>query len=152
SVNASRVAVNRIGTANAAAIILEEGNGAGVSGWGWNDDGYGTLGAPVYFAASGLQTIRVQQREDGIMWDQVVLSPSTYLPRRPGLTRVDTTTVPDSDGTAMISSHTYAVAGVYPLVLTVVDNAGAAAATATTVSVSATGSSSPLAARAGGPY
>jgi len=135
SVNASRVAVNRIGTANAAAIILEEGNGAGVSGWGWNDDGYGTLGGPVYFATSGLQTMRVQQREDGIMWDQVVLSSHTYLSKRPGTTRADTVIVDDPDSTSMVSTHTYAVAAQYPLVLTVTDNAGASASAATTVTV-----------------
>ena len=135
SVNASRVAVNRIGTSSAAAIVLEEGNGAGVSGWGWNDEGYGTLAGPVYFATSGLQTMRVQQREDGIMWDQVVLSSHTYLSKRPGATRADSTIVDDPDSTSMVSTHSYAVAGQYPLVLTVIDNAGAAASAATTVTV-----------------
>jgi hypothetical protein len=135
AVNAQGTAVNRIGSSNAAIVILEEGNAAGVSGWGWNDDAYGTLGAPVYFSASGLQTIRVQQREDGIMWDQLVLSSKTYLTTRPGLTRVDTTVVGDTDGSGNVASHTYAVAGTYPLVLTVQDNGGAASAAATTVTV-----------------
>jgi hypothetical protein len=136
AVTAQGSAVNRIGTTNAAIVILEEGNAAGVSGWGWNDDAYGTLAAPVYFAASGLQTIRIQQREDGIMWDQLVLSSHAYLTTRPGLTRVDTTVVDDPDGDGNVASHVYAVAGTYPLVLTVFDNGGAAsAAAATTVTV-----------------
>ena len=28
-------------------------------GWGWNDDHYGGMGTPIYFAASGTQTIRI---------------------------------------------------------------------------------------------
>jgi hypothetical protein len=135
TVNAQGSAVNRIGSTNAAIVILEEGNAAGVSGWGWNDDAYGTLAAPVYFAASGLQTVRIQQREDGIMWDQLVLSSKTYMTTRPGLTRVDTTVVADTDGSGNVASHTYAVAGAYPLVLTVIDNSGAASAAVTTVTV-----------------
>ena len=67
AVDAQGRAVNRIGTTAATVVIVEEGNGAGVSGWGWNDDAYGSLAAPVYFGVSGLQTIRIQQREDGIM-------------------------------------------------------------------------------------
>ena len=135
TVDAQGQAVNRIGTTSAAIVILEEGQGAGLSGWGWNDDAYGTLAAPVYFATSGLQTLRVQQREDGIIWDQVVLSSHTYLTKRPGLTKTDTTTVSDTDSTSMVSTHSYAVASQYPLVLTVIDNAGAAGTASTTVTV-----------------
>ena len=135
AVDAQGHAVNRIGTTSASILVLEEGNGAGVSGWGWNDEGYGTLAAPVYFASSGLQTLRVQQREDGISWDQLVLSSHAYLSKRPGSTKADATLVADPDSTSMVSSHTYAVAGQYPLVLTVVDNVGVAAAAATTVTV-----------------
>jgi hypothetical protein len=89
----------------------------------------------VYFATSGLQTIRVQQREDGIMWDQMVLSSHTYLSKRPGATRADSVIVGSPDSTSMGSNHSYAVAGQYPLVLTVTDNAGASASAATTVTV-----------------
>ena len=135
AVDALGHAVNRIGTTSASIVILEEGKGAGVSGWGWNDEGYGTLAAPVYFASSGLQTLRVQQREDGISWDQLVLSSHAYLSKRPGSTKADATLVANPDSTSMVSSHSYAVAGQYPLVLTVVDNVGAAATAATTVTV-----------------
>jgi hypothetical protein len=135
AVTAQGTAVNRIGSTNAAIVVLEEGNAAGVSGWGWNDEAYGTLGAPVYFATSGLQTVRIQQREDGMIWDQLVLSSKTYLTTRPGLTRVDTTVVADTDGSGNVATHTYAVAGTYPLVLMVLDNGGAASAAATTVTV-----------------
>ena len=79
--------------------------------------------------------MRVQQREDGIMWDQFVLSSHRYLSKRPGATRADNVIVADPDSTSMVSTHSYAVAGQYPLALTVIDNAGAAASAATTVTV-----------------
>ena len=95
SVTNTGAATNRIGTTEAAAVVIEECNGCGVSGWGWQDNGYGTgvLGAPMYFTA-GTQTIRIQEREDGISIDQIVLSPDTYLNSSPGLTKNDTTILP----------------------------------------------------------
>jgi hypothetical protein len=72
-------------------VSIEDGLNAGVSGWGWQDDAYGRLGAPIYFASSGPQRIRVQVREDGLSIDQIVLSPSTYATSAPGATRNDTT-------------------------------------------------------------
>ena len=150
AVDAAGHAVNRLGTTAATVVSVEEGNGAGVSGWGWNDDAYGSLAAPVYFAVSGLQTMRIQQREDGIRWDQLVLSSGRYLSTRPGLTRVDTTVVSVTDGSGIVASHSYAVAGQYPLVLTVTDDDGATSAALTTVSVG--GAATSLTARAGGPY
>ena len=72
--------------------MIEDCNGCGVSGWGWQDNGYGigVLGPVMYFTA-GAQTIRIQDREDGIAIDQIVLSPDTYLNSSPGLTKNDTT-------------------------------------------------------------
>jgi len=48
----------------------------------------------VSFATSGTHTVRVQVREDGVQFDQIVLSPSTYLNASPGLLTNDTTIVP----------------------------------------------------------
>jgi hypothetical protein len=92
SVTPTGAPTNRIGTAQALAVVLEDCSGCGVAGWGWQDNGYGTgvLGPLLYFTA-GPQTIRVQQREDGIAIDQIVLSPDTYLTRPPGATKHDTT-------------------------------------------------------------
>jgi hypothetical protein len=156
SVSAQGQPVHRIDSASAAIIVLEEGNGAGVSGWGWNDTAYGgsALGAPVYFATSGLQTLRVQQREDGIMWDQVVLSAGEFFSQRPGATKNDTSIVPESFGASdgVTAAHTYKTAATYPLVLTVADTAGAVGWAVTTVTVGGPAASAPLAADAGGPY
>ena len=38
--------------------------------------------------------MRIQIREDGVMLDQIVLSPSTYLQNSPGSVTNDTTIVP----------------------------------------------------------
>ena len=62
--------------------------------WGWNDNGYGYLADPVYFATTGAQTIRVLRREDGIAIDQIVLSAGTYLTTAPGAAKNDTTVIP----------------------------------------------------------
>ena len=90
----------RIGTTAASSLSIEEGSGMGLSGWGWQDTGYGTAAPPIYFAVSGLQKIRIQQREDGVSIDQVVLSPSAYLTVPPGASKNDTTIYTASSGSA----------------------------------------------------
>jgi hypothetical protein len=89
--------IYRIGTPNSAEVVLQNGDGASISGWGWNDNGWGTLGSHVYFASPS-QTVRVQQREDGAMIDQIVLSPDTYLTASPGQYTNDATILPSSGG------------------------------------------------------
>ncbi len=76
SVDALGAPVFAIGTTNSTIVNLEDCSGCGVSGWGWQDNGYGAgaLGPVVYFNASGTHTIRVQTREDGLGIDQIVLS------------------------------------------------------------------------------
>jgi hypothetical protein len=92
---------------------------------------------PIYFAKSGLQAIRIQQREDGIMWDQLVLSSVRYKSSAPGAVRADSTIVSTSLGssTGVSSSHTYSTPGVFPVVLAVTDDDGATATAMTTVTV-----------------
>ncbi len=46
----------------------------------------------MYFAATGTHTIRVQQREDGAIIDQIVISPDTFLTSPPGW-RLDDVTI-----------------------------------------------------------
>jgi hypothetical protein len=85
----------RIGTTSATVVNLEDCSGCGLSGWGWQDNGWGAgvLGPEVEFASSGQQTLRIQTREDGLSIDQIVLSPSTYLYSSPGALKNDTTIV-----------------------------------------------------------
>jgi PKD repeat protein len=85
----------RIGSPSATTYNLEDCGGCGLSGWGWQDNGYGpgVLGPLIYFATSGPQTLRIQIREDGLSIDQVILSPAAYLTRAPGATKDDGTIV-----------------------------------------------------------
>jgi hypothetical protein len=82
-----------IGTSDSLTVNLEDDADGGLSGWGWQDHGYGTavLGAPIVFGTSGMQTLRIQPREDGLTIDQIVLSPERYLSTAPGALRDDTT-------------------------------------------------------------
>ena len=157
AVDANGAALYRIGSTQAAAIVLQDSLGAGISGWGWNDAAYGAVAPPIYFAQSGLQTIRIQQREDGIMWDQLLLSGDKYRSASPGAVRADATILPATLGTSsgVTASHVYAGGGAFPLTLTVVDNAGAAGAASTVVNVAGSGAPAAAAAvtaAAGGPY
>jgi len=89
----------RIDTTSSAEVILQDGSSdPSVTGWGWADNGWGVLGGNIYFAADGPQTVRVQQREDGAIVDEIVLSPDTYLSAPPGPGDNDTTVLPENDG------------------------------------------------------
>ena len=64
--------------------MLHNGVIDAISGWGWNDNGFGVLGPDIYFKSTGLHTIRIQPRTDGAVVDQIVLSPDTYVRAAPG--------------------------------------------------------------------
>jgi hypothetical protein len=121
STTAAGEAAWRIGTQAALAVVLEEGHGAGVDGWGWNDAHYGSIAGPVYFNSDAVQRIRVQQREDGAIIDQIILSAEDYYDEAPGATMSDTTLVPEfqEDATGVRVQHTFLRAGLYPIRLTV---------------------------------
>jgi endonuclease/exonuclease/phosphatase family metal-dependent hydrolase len=101
----------RIGTTAATVVSIEDSSGAGVAGWGWQDNGYGlnVLGAPIYFDNPS-QTLRVQVREDGLSIDQIVLSSELYLTAAPGVTKNDATILTTTGGTSATSSTTTAPA------------------------------------------
>jgi hypothetical protein len=66
-----------------------------LNGWGWQNSSYWlNQNTTVTFATTGIHTLRVQVREDGVELDQIVLSPGTYLNTRPGPVTSDTTIVP----------------------------------------------------------
>ncbi len=74
-------------------MVLQDGStGPAPHGWGWTENGWGSLGTHVYFAATGTHTVRVQQREDGAIIDQIVISPDTFLTTPPGW-RLDDMTI-----------------------------------------------------------
>lgn len=136
AVNAQGSAVARIGTSAALPIILEEKRDAWVAGWGWTDSVYGGVAPPIYFSKSGLQTVRIQKREDGVAWDQLVLSTVAFR-TSPGAFKRDTTILDAEIGTSTGSTaaHRYSKAGAYPVRLVVTDAAGASDAAATTATI-----------------
>ena len=105
SVNASGSPVYRIGSTDATVVSVEACSGCGLSGWGWEDNGYSSSGPTVYFATTGTQTLRVQRREDGIAIDQIVLSAQKYLSASPGATKNDTTILTASSTTTTTTTE-----------------------------------------------
>jgi hypothetical protein len=79
---------------DALLVNLESCSGCGLSGWGWQDRAWWlSQSAVVSFAGSGTHTLRIQVREDGVQFDQIVLSPSRFLSTAPGALQRDTTIV-----------------------------------------------------------
>lgn len=101
TVDASGAPIYRIGTASGTWVSLEDCRGCPISGWVWQDNGFGAgvSGALLTFATAGPKTIRIQAREDGISLDQLVLSPVTYLTAAPGASSNDTTILPRTGAT-----------------------------------------------------
>jgi hypothetical protein len=93
AVDSAGSAILRMGTTSGASVILQDSSGAPISSWGWNDNGWQSFGRDVYFATTGVQTLRLQPREDGVYIDQIVLSPTRYLRSSPGRLTNDTTIV-----------------------------------------------------------
>ena len=100
----------RIGSSSGLLVNLENCNGCGVAGWGWQDNAW-WLGqaARVRFATDGTHTIRVQVREDGVSIDQIVLSPVTWMSSAPGALKNDATIVPkpSASPTITVVRHPY---------------------------------------------
>ena len=86
--------VYRMGTSSGLAVNLEECSGCGISGWGWEDDGWGAVDTPgvtLRFPNPEWQQLRIQTREDGFSFDQIVLSARKYKTQRPGTAKNDNT-------------------------------------------------------------
>jgi hypothetical protein len=100
SVDALNAAKSRIGTTGSEVINLEDCFACGLSGWGWQDNGWGVgvQGPLVFFATSGTHTLRVQPREDGLSLDQIVLSPEAFVNTSPGAVVNDNTILSKSSG------------------------------------------------------
>jgi len=97
SVTSGGAATQRISTTSSAEFVLQNGStGPALHSWGWTDNGWGAPGDPIYFAATGTHTVRIQQREDGAIVDQVVLSPVAYFTNPPGPRSNDTTILPET--------------------------------------------------------
>jgi hypothetical protein len=87
--------IYRINTTSGLLVNLATSSDvSGLRDWGWQNDAY-WLSQPTAFTfpTSGIHTIRIQVREDGIQLDQIVLSPDTYMGRAPGPVSGDSTFV-----------------------------------------------------------
>ena len=93
----TNVATGAIGTTSSQVVNLEDASKLGVAAYGWQDNGYGAgvLGPDIVFSRAGTQRLRIQNREDGFVIDQIVLSSGTYLRKSPGLLKNDQTWVPE---------------------------------------------------------
>jgi hypothetical protein len=70
-------------------------SGCSLNAWGWQNGAYWlSQSTTVTFATSGVHTLRIQVREDGVQFDQIVLSPNQYLGAAPGPVGGDNTIVP----------------------------------------------------------
>jgi hypothetical protein len=75
--------------------LATDSTAASLNGWGRDDSAYWlSQTATVTLAVSGTHTLRIRVREDGVQFDQIVLSPSTYLDTSPGARTADSTIVP----------------------------------------------------------
>jgi len=94
SVNGSAV----YGADSTSALLVNlasDSTGASNDRWGWANNAYWlTQPATVTFAGGGSHTLRIQVRETGVAFDQIVLSPAAYLTAAPGVRTNDTTIVP----------------------------------------------------------
>ncbi|HEY1912072.1 MAG TPA: hypothetical protein VGG73_14195, partial [Vicinamibacterales bacterium] len=93
--SAKGAAVYQINSTNGLLVNLAtDSTGSSNVGWGWVNGAYWlTQPATVTFTSGGSHTLRVQAREDGVQFDQIVLSPSTYLTAAPGIRTNDSTIV-----------------------------------------------------------
>ena len=77
--------------------LATDATAGSLNAWGWQNAAYWLSQATtVTFANSGTHTLRIQVREDGVQFDQIVLSPGSYLNSPPGPPGGDTTIVPKS--------------------------------------------------------
>ncbi|HEY1910518.1 MAG TPA: phospholipase D-like domain-containing protein [Vicinamibacterales bacterium] len=60
--------------------LATDSTGSSDQAWGWVNSGYWLVQeTTMTFASSGTHTLRLQVREDGVQWDQIVLSPVNFF-------------------------------------------------------------------------
>jgi subtilisin family serine protease len=74
--------------------LATDATASSLNNWGWVHSAYWLNQATtVTFATSGVHTLRIQVREDGVQLDQIVLSPGRYKSSPPGPPTNDSTIV-----------------------------------------------------------
>jgi regulation of enolase protein 1 (concanavalin A-like superfamily) len=84
-----------INSSSGLLVNLATDSGASsLNGWGWTNSAYWLAQPTTFtFGGSGTHTLRIQVREDGVAFDQIVLSRGTYLSSPPGGPTNDSTIV-----------------------------------------------------------
>jgi Gylcosyl hydrolase family 115 C-terminal domain len=81
-------------TAGLLVNLATDGSANSLNAWGWQNTAYWlSQTTTVTFPTTGAHTVRLQIREDGVQFDQIVLSPGTYLNSAPGTVSNDHTIV-----------------------------------------------------------
>lgn len=78
-------------TEDALLVNLEDCWGCGVQGWGWQDNSWWLNQPSAVALSAGSHLLRVLLREDGVEFDQIVLSPVRYRTTPPGAVKNDNT-------------------------------------------------------------
>ena len=94
--------VYRWGTNQALLVNLENCLACGIQQWGWQDNSWWLNQSPVVTLRQGPQFVYVGIREDGVEFDQIVLSPERYLNSAPGAVKNDTTVLDRSTAERII--------------------------------------------------
>jgi hypothetical protein len=72
--------------------LATDAGATSLNNWGWQNGAYWlTQPVTVTFPTTGPHTMRIQVREDGVQFDQIVLSSSRYLTTAPGPVTNDST-------------------------------------------------------------
>jgi hypothetical protein len=75
--------------------LATDTTGKSLNGWGWSNAAFWlTQPAMLTFSSATTHTLRIQIREDGGQFDQIVLSSATYLTTPPGPPTNDSTIIP----------------------------------------------------------
>jgi len=83
----------RIHSQDGLLVNLENCFGCGVQSWGWQDNSWWLNQSGIVTLPEGTNRIRVLVREDGVEFDQIVLSPARFLAASPGELKNDRTFV-----------------------------------------------------------
>jgi len=98
SVNRRGEPVFRINSTSSLQVVLTPAPASRIFQWGWQDGWYmNPFRGIIYFETTGKHILRVQRKEDGVILDQIVLSPALYLKRPPGFP-VNDQTILDDEG------------------------------------------------------
>lgn len=83
------------GSGSGLLVNLEDCSGCGIEEWGWQDNAWWLNQSSIVTLSQGTHRLYVTVREDGVEFDQIVLSPARYLTDAPGPVKNDNTLVPE---------------------------------------------------------